>query len=237
MTGKRLWKNTKDIVLDNLSMNPIPQAVKPVLDIYANKDSFTGRPIETMGMERLKSQYRYNSQTSMVARGLSTATAGAMSPVQYDHLLRGYFSWLGSFVVGTADIALRPLANEPARPERDYWKVATQGIVQDMSSESSRYVTQMYDQAKEVEEAYNTWKSLQKNGRAAEAREFLKENAEQIRQYRRIEDVKRTETRFNERVRMIERSSLEPSEKRRQISEIKKRQDKVARRVAPGYSD
>jgi hypothetical protein len=31
---------------------PDPAAGKPAIDVYANNDSFTGRPIETMGMER-----------------------------------------------------------------------------------------------------------------------------------------------------------------------------------------
>ena len=47
------------ILGDNLNMNPIPEAVKPIMDIYANKDSFTKRPIETMGMERLQTEYRF----------------------------------------------------------------------------------------------------------------------------------------------------------------------------------
>jgi hypothetical protein len=74
--------------------------VKPIVDLYANKDSFSGRPIETMGMERLDSERRFNSGTSMPARGLSTAIGGAISPVQIDHLVRGYFAWLGAFTVG-----------------------------------------------------------------------------------------------------------------------------------------
>ena len=52
MTGKRFNTQVMTLLGDNLSMNPIPQLVKPILDVYANKDSFSGRPIETMGMER-----------------------------------------------------------------------------------------------------------------------------------------------------------------------------------------
>jgi hypothetical protein len=53
------------IASDNLSMNPIPQLIKPMVDVYANWDSFTDRPIETMGMERLKPDYRFADRTSM----------------------------------------------------------------------------------------------------------------------------------------------------------------------------
>ncbi len=70
MTGERFRKVVGALAMNNLSMNPVPQAVKPIIDLYANKDSFTGRPIESMSMERLEKTMRFNSNTSMPARGL-----------------------------------------------------------------------------------------------------------------------------------------------------------------------
>ena len=234
MTGERLRKNVLSILGDNLNMNPIPQAVKPIMDIYANKDSFTKRPIETMGMERLEPQYRFTSGTSMVARGLSTGTGGVLSPVQYDHLIRGYLSWLGSFVVGAADMAIRPLTKEASRPEADYWKTATGGIVSDLKSGSSRYVTQMYEQASEIEQAYGTYKMLMKTGRLEEGREYLKSHKDEIYKFNSIEQVKRAEARYNELIRMIERSSIEPGAKKEKIEQIQAKKDKSAKLVAVG---
>lgn len=234
MTGKRLGKNYWDILKDNLSMNPVPQAVKPIIDLYSNKDSFSGRPIETMGMEKLKSQYRYTQSTSMVARGLSTATAGALSPVQFDHVMRGYFGWLGSFVVGGADMVVRPLTGEASRPQADYWKMATAGIAAEVESGSSRYVSQMYEQAKVLEEAYGTYRSLLKEGKVAEAKEFFEDNKESLLKYKSVEKVKAAEAKFNERIRMIERSAMDPAEKKTKIREIQVQKDRVARLVAPG---
>ena len=72
MTGERFRKQVLTILGDNLSMNPVPQLVKPIMDVYANKDSFSGRPIETMGMDKLKSEYRFTDRTSMTARAAST---------------------------------------------------------------------------------------------------------------------------------------------------------------------
>ena len=139
MTGKRFRKQVVNLLGDNLSMNPIPQMVKPILDVYANTNSYSGRPIETMGMERLQSEYRFTDRTSMAARGASTAINAAtelvgvegLSPVQIDHMLRGYFGWLGSFVVGAGDVLARPLTNQPGHAAPDYWKTATGSMVTD----------------------------------------------------------------------------------------------------------
>lgn len=238
MTGERFKKRVYSLLADNLSMNPVPQLVKPILDIYANKDSFSGRTIENMGMEKLQSEYRFNANTSMTARAASTAgntVANSVglnfaSPVQIDHMIRGYFGWLGSFVVGSVDQIARPLTDQPDRATPDYWKVATGGMVSDAKSPSSRYVTQMYDQAKTIEEAYGTWRSLLKEGKTEEAKEFLSDNKETISKYRHVATVKRAEAKLNERVRAIERSNM-PSDKKKEIlRQLQDQKDMTARR-------
>ena len=229
MTGKRFMDRFKHILLDQLSMNPVPQAFKPIVDIYANKDSFSGRPIETMGMEKKQSQYRYTSNTSMTARALSTGTGGLLSPVQYDQIIRGYFGWLGTFVVAGADMAVRPMTNEPTRPQADYWKMATSGFVQELPTNQSRYVTQMYEEAKVVEEAYGTWRGLLKEGRYDEAKEFYADNASKMNRYKQVENVKSSEAKLNEYIRMIENSRMSPAEKKAKIAEMQGVKDRVAR--------
>ena len=234
MTGERFRKVASDLVLHNLSMNPIPQAFKPIVDLYANKDSFTGRPIETMSMQRLDPTMRYNSNTSLVARGLSTATGGLASPVQYDHMARAYFGWLGAFVIGGADMVARPMTNEPEKPERDYWKFATQGILKEQGSGNSRYLTMVYDQAHELEQAHATHRQMIKEGKIDDAREYAEDNAEKLKRYRMVEQVKRTEAKFNENIRAIERGDLDPGEKKLRIERIQQMKENVAKRIAPG---
>jgi len=245
MTGERFRKRMLSLIGDQLSMNPTPQLIKPIVDIYANKDSFSGRPIETMGMEKLDPDYRFKSGTSMVARGISTAgqtVTGAIgkdffSPVQVDHLLRGYFGWISSFAVGGADIIIRSVSDQPEKPASDYIKVATGGMVSQLDGASSRYVSQMYEQAKELEQAHGTYRQLMKDGKLDEAKEYADDNKDKLMRYRQVEDVKRAEARLNERIRMIERSNMSADDKRTVINSIRDQQDKVARRVAPGYSE
>lgn len=233
MTGKQFRTAVFEVVGNQLSMNPVPQAVKPIIDLYANKDSFTGRPIESMSMEKLRPEYRFNSGTSMLARGASTATGGLLSPVQIDHLVQGYFSWLGALAVSTADIAVRSATNEPTKPAMDYFKTATGGMVASTDSAGSRYVSQMYDQAKEIEQAYGTWHQLAKEGKSAEANQFRQDNIDVLRKYPVVETIKRTESKLSERIRMIERSSKDPDEKRELINGVRKQQDQLARRLSP----
>lgn len=239
-TGKMFADRVLHLLGDNLSMNPVPQAVKPIIDIYANKDAFSGRPIESMGMERLQSEYRYNSSTSMVARGVSSAmnattraTIGtdALSPVQVDALFRSYFGWLGTFVIAGADMAIRPLTNEPTRPQADYLKVVTQGFLKSLPEDQSKYVSFMYEQAKVIDQAYATHRQLVKDGKVQEAQEFAAENKDLLARYRMIEAVKKSESDINRKVHEIEISDMDPAKKREEISRLRQKASDSAQRV------
>jgi hypothetical protein len=237
MTGKRFRDNVWSLLGDNLSMNPIPQLVKPMLDVYANTDSFTNRPIEPQGMENLKPEYRFNQNTSMTARAVSTGLnavtdlvgANGPSPLQVDHLIQGYFSWLGAFVVGAGDAIARPATGQPNRPAPDYWKTATGGMVANLEDAPSRYVTQMYQQAKAIEQAYGTWRELVKEGKTEEAQAFREDNAAELARYRRMEAVKRIEGQLNLQAKRIAGGAGTPDEKRESIRVLRQRQDAAAR--------
>ncbi len=241
MTGARFRSRVLSLLGDNLSMNPIPQLVKPMLDVYANKNSFSSRPIETMGMERLKADYRFTGNTSMTARAASTAMntvsgvfgAETLSPVQLDSLIQGYFGWLGTFIVGSADIIARRATNEPTRPEADMWKGATGGMLSKLEDAPSRYVSHVYDQAKAMDEAYATWQALRKEGKTEEAREFREDNADSIKGYRNVEAVKGAIAKINHQIRVVELSERDIESKRIEINRLNALKDKFSRRLAP----
>lgn len=239
MTSKRFGQNVLELLGNNLSMNPVPQLVKPMLDVYANLDSFTGRPVESMGMERLRPEYRFTGRSSMLARGASTAANAVTnklgfnspSPVQIDHMLRGYFGWLGAFIIGASEIVARPATGQVSQPMPDLFRAATGNMVSDLRDAPSQYVSQMYNQARELEEAYGTWRALLKSGKTEEAAEFRADNRDELNRYRFVERVKSDVSKINQRIRAIEQSDLGAMEKRLRIREANVMKDRLARRL------
>jgi hypothetical protein len=230
MNGKRFGQRVRQLLSEQLSMNPVPQLFKPMLDLYSNIDSFTGRDIETMGMERLRKRDRMNGRTSEIAKVLGRA--GMLSPVQIDHLIRGYFGWLGTAATVAVDEVAR-LGDETSRPDRRLrdWFLAG-NFVESLPAGSSRYVTQMYEQAREIEEYYASWRNYLKTGEPEKAREFLEENRETIGEYQRIEHLKRTVAALSERERSVERSrTMDGAQKRAALDQLAQRKDQVARRL------
>lgn len=242
MTGKRFRERLAAIVFSQLSMNPIPQLIKPVMDLYANKDSFTGRPIETMGMDKLRKQDRYTERTTEIARmlgalglpdptQLATGHWNTLSPVQIDSLVRGYFSWLGTSVTAALDWGIRPLMGRGERPDAKLRDAFFAGnFVETLPSNSSRYVTQLYEQATEIEQAYGSYHDALKRGDLERAKEIAADEAEKLAKYRLVETVKRGESRINQQIKQIEAArGLPGDEKRLRLDRLNAAKDNLAR--------
>lgn len=244
MTGKRFADRMRDLVMHNLSMNPTPQLVKPMIDLYANKDSFSGRDIETQGMERMRPQDRYTERTSEVGRFLGSlglpnpaqlmmGRVESLSPVQIDHLIRGYFSWLGTSATTVLDYGLRPMMDRGETPERRLKDIFLVGnFVESLPSGSSRYVTEFYNQAKEIEQMYASYQQALKEGDIEKAEEIKEEGADKFAKRGLFNAVKRQESAISAQMRQIERDkALSAAEKRERLSDLEDRRDRLARRA------
>lgn len=245
MTKGRFLNIVGSTIGNQLNMNPIPQAVKPILDLYANKDSFTGRPIETDAMQKMQSSDRYGPTTSLPARalgagmqqvmdatGMTAAGHQALSPVQIDHLVGGYFGWLGSSAVTAADMLTRPLTDTPAPPTPDYLKMATGQLAAQADSGQSRYITEFYDQARVLQQALGTFQTLVREGKIDEARNFMAEHASEITAARGETGASEQMSKLNAAVRRIQNDpSTDADTKRTQILALRTQQSDIAERV------
>lgn len=245
MTAARAWKNTLSIVGTQMAFNPIPQAVKPLVDLYGNETRM-GTPIESTGMERLRPEFRAGPNTTSVAKGLSEATnkavravagesARAFSPVQIDYLVGAYAGWLGTSALQIADTAVRTFVPGPERPDRDLVGRLTGGLVTNEPTGQrggSRYVNMLYQQGDAIKEAYATYRDLQKRGRPEEARDYLEDNRDTILRHRLFERVIRIEGDLNEQIRAIGDSpTLSGEQKRVRIMQLTEMKNRAARSV------
>lgn len=96
------------ILTEQLSMNPVPQLVKPAMEAAFNYDSFRERDIDSVGQQRLPAGDRFTASTSAGAVALGRALG--VSPQRVEHLARGYFGWLGTQALSVSDYLARPLS-------------------------------------------------------------------------------------------------------------------------------
>lgn len=245
MTGKRFSQRISDMVFNTFAMDPTPQAIKPFLDVYANKDSFSGRAIEGMADERLRPQDRYNERTSEVGRllgswglpdpvRLAKGEYSGLSPKQVDFLLRGYFGWLATVSTTATDTIARPLLDRGERPAARLRDTFVAGnFVEELPTGSSRYVTTMYEQAKDVEQAWASHQAAIKSGDIELARNIQEEEGPKLRNRMAISSAKQQMAELGQRAKKIDGDRLLSAEaKRERLNEIEQRRNAIAERVA-----
>jgi hypothetical protein len=181
--GKQFEKSLKNMITNTFAIN-LPQFVKPLVDLYANKDSFSGAPIESAGMERLSKQERATDSTSPLAIALgglsSVALPGeGMSPVQMDYAIKAYFGWLGATIAQTSHYAVMPFKSG-AYPDTKWIDKVSVGLVKSLPANQSRYATAFYESNKEISQAYADMRHYAEIGDSQKVLEILEEKKDKI---------------------------------------------------------
>jgi hypothetical protein len=241
--AKRFANQLGDIVNGQLAMNPIPQVFRPLIDVYSNKDAFTGRPIENMAMQRLKPEDRYTYNTSELARLLSKSGAivdplslvsgtgvKQLSPVQIDSLIKGYFSGLGTLATAAVDGLLHHSVIDRGEALPATIKTFAGSFAETLPTNSSRYVDMLYSTAQDIEQSYASYRNAIKNGDIEKARQIMKDDGTEIAKYHLVESLKKNESKINQQIqRTMNSKELTGQQKEETIRRLKIEQDKIAR--------
>lgn len=183
--GRVFEQSLKRMLTDTFAINPMPQMFKPLVDLYANKDSFTGAPIETAGMERLSKAERIASGTSPLAIALSKVSnvflpeSMETSPVQADYAIKAYFGWLGATISATSHYAVMPFA-KGAYPDHNWTDTISMGFVKTLPSTQSGYVTAFYENMKLIEQSYADMRHYAEIGESEKVQKIIEEQGDKI---------------------------------------------------------
>jgi hypothetical protein len=249
--GKVFGQRLKNVLLENLAMNPMPQVFKPLYELATNKDGFTDRPIESMGMERLSKQNRVNSGTSAAAVGLgkvnamfadfaSAATGGAvsaesvqLSPIQIDYLVRGYLGWLGASMLTASNVAVAPLkAGESSRFERIDDFLVVGNYVKSLPQGQSKYVTSFYENAKVAAMATADYQNFIKLGQYDKAKELAEEKKDALSLNKLYTKMGDTMSNISKQIKLVEDDTKMPGDvKRAEVEKLQQLRIEYAKRV------
>ena len=228
-----MGKNFARILATTYNVNLTPQIIAPIAEQYANKNSFTGSPIETEGMQNLEPFLRAKENTSETLKQLGMAThklpeSMQVNPVRAEALLRGYFNTWASYGLMLTDKALME-KNAPTM-RTDQLPVVRR-FYQQEPAQHTKYEQMYYDLLGEARRVHGTLRELDKTNRSAIADE-LQDNP-LAREYAPLERANKTLQGINANMRQVRRDDvLTPDEKREQLdSLITKRNDLLRRTV------
>jgi len=219
-------------LVNTLAMNPEPQIIRPAMESWFNYDMFRGRPIDSMGMERLLPQDRYDADTSAGAVALGQALNS--SPQKIEHMVRGYFGWLGLQALNVADIIGRSLTDMPASSRRDLSQINNWFVVGNVAKESgtlpSKYVERFYDMQREINELYQSANAARMAGNTDRYNELMGDPKMKARNM--LNSANNRITLINRQIKAVTaRTDLSAKEKNEAIQRLNERRNAIAKQV------
>lgn len=239
-TGKLFAERIKEMLMQTFAFNPVPQMFQPMLDVYSNRDAFTGRDIESMGMERLSPGLRARDSTTAPALAISAATRvfgdespTAISPVQADHLIKGYLGGVGASAAGILDTMYRAAIGQESPDKRfsEYQPIKRFYRDLDTPTANTRYSTLFYDGLREANRVYADVRELQKLGRTEDADELTAKRRNVLQMRIQLNAQQRRLTDIGNRLKEVRRSENDGEWKRRELDLLNTQRGLITERM------
>jgi len=222
--GRKFRDSMKSALANSiLSPTPIPQAVKPLLEVQVNYDFFQGKPLIGKWQEQLDTSRQFNDSTSEFAKLLGDT--GAISPINADHLIRGMFGSVGGLFLLTTNQILHSDPNSP-RPEMTMREMltalpGTSGFV--AKDFETGYKKDFYTLRDEVDRAAATYSDILKRS-PSEAKEFMEqpENKARLGMHKGIDRIAKDLATIRTSINQISNSTkYTAEEKEEKINRLK----------------
>lgn len=220
---------------DTFSFNPIPQAFRPLVEVYADKNMFTGRNIESLGLQRLSKPERFQPWTSEMMKGTSKAMSKVtpesvtLSPIQLEHMVRAYTGWLGTTVLAGIDGAIKCVSGEVTPKTKWYEYEPIKTLVRDPQSRNTKYTTTFYDNLKELTQLYG---DVRKYRGTIKGKEIKKNATEKLRWRRRYLRSSHLLSNLRKRRKAVYVDSfLSSTGKRKQIDQLNRRISAITKKI------
>jgi N12 class adenine-specific DNA methylase len=231
-TAGRIYANIRD----QLAFDPLPQMVRPGVNVWANKDTFRDAPIEGMSDEGKLPSQRYSKSTSATAvavvKGMgSAADEIGLSPKKLEYLVGGYLGTAGLYALGLSDMAVRALNNEAPAPAKRLDQLPLIGsFYRQDPGLSTVYESDLYKMRTELDQVFASIHALRKDDREEEADALESKNEKLLGARRAINlGAKNLAGLHKQRDEIYADRAMTPKEKRDALDDIAREQGNVAK--------
>jgi hypothetical protein len=227
--GKAQFQALRDLFLGSIpgySSMGVPALVKPVFEVWTDKNFLTGGPVEPRRMQGYDTEERYLATTTELAKQMSSLLP-ILSPIQIEHIVRGY--------LGVLPLAAAAAAN--GLFEREGKGEKPEGRASDLPLIGTAFQKKygggdadvVYREAQEAVEANATFKKMLSEGRREEAVAYREKNKVEMAMAPAAGQYRQIIGRINTDIRRVqERDDLTAEEKRLRLDALDKaKQDRA----------
>ena len=226
--GVQQFKALKDMFLNAVpgySSMFFPQALKPAFETWTNKNFFSDLPIESLGMQTKRIEDRYLTSTTEAAKALSKAVP-ILSPVQIEHLARGYFGALPLIAMSAASSLFEKEGVQKPETRITDLPVIGTSFQRKFGGADTDVIYRMATESKQTHASFN---ALKRTGSPEEIRDFVQEHRAELATYKMANKVEdRLSKLKNQELAITSRPNLSAEEKRQRIDNLDEARQHIA---------
>ena len=225
--NQKFWDALKRNAADIISMNVLPQLLRPGAELFYNYSPVTGRPIVPQSLQDEPISQQYTASTTELGKLIGQLTN--IPPPAVDYFFRQYFGYTGGLVMMFASSMIEDADifkyDMPTKSERDLL-ASIPGMSAFISKEyGNRYTSDYYELKAEVDKAYKQFQSLDKYGfDIKKAKEYYQENKKLIDTKDDISTLQKDLTAIRQRRKEIlqtPRTKMSADEKKAELDSLK----------------
>lgn len=231
--AKKITRAMKNAV-SNAILSPtlVPQIAKPTLEVMVNYDFFTGRPIVGKGLEERPTEQQYSTHTSEFAKFLGQS--GAVSPLNVDHLIKGYFGTTGGLALMVTN-KIAELGSDKEAPEKSFRDTVASipGMGAFVARENGNAIkNDFYELRKDVTVAVNGFNNLKKSGTPEELDAYIEKNKDLLQLKSGVNKLNKELSRIRDYEKFIYNDKeMSGAEKREALKELKETEKAILSQV------
>ncbi len=228
LDGSEDMKWTRDMLAKTLTSSfgldsmPLPQFMKPIIEVGTNRDRFRDQPILPMRLQNLKPEAQYDPYTSDTLKELvqlipEGAPDWMRSPKKLEHLLKGYFGGLARYTLLATDAMTREATgagDKPATTRQDNPLLAS--FVRDKVPGRNRYTDELHNMTVDITEIANSIKRYQESGETERAGELEQTAATKLKNKAGLQKASREINKLRKEVRRVMEDRLMSRDTKRQ---------------------
>ncbi len=143
----------------------VPFPIRPLVEMWANKKGYTGKPIVSESMKMLKPSEQYYNSTPEIIKKLGEALN--WSPVKIEHYFRSYTGGAGIGAVNILDETLQAIGLVDKKPEDTFTMLSRMPVFKALLTEkpiglASGYISDFYETLDKIEQVNVTFNNFVK---------------------------------------------------------------------------
>jgi len=210
----------------------VPQIVKPLAEVYTNKNFFSGfeaTPLESARLRKLDPEARYYDTTTEMAKQISKMVP-ILSPIQIEHIVTGYLGSLPLMAAAATDGLFKgqEAAETPTR-RLSQMPLIGSSFQRKYGGEDADVVYKLATEALQAKATFNEYKNT---GKLNEAKEYFQEHRAELAVAPMALQYEKFMGNLRKQEQIIRQSSMPADKKQERIDLLDKQRQLQSERYA-----